>query len=391
MSTYYAFSVGVTTQARERGRPACISVRGQEALAPRRSLSTDSRLASPALRRYNRAAMSHSPPLVAAIVVSYNTAALLRDCLVSLRACTAPLRVVVVDNASRDGSPALVRREFPEVELLALERNRGFAGGVAAGLAHLEGRAPDARAPDVEDSFPATPIPRFYLAIPYVLILNPDTVVHPGAIEHMVAFLEAHPRVGLVGPRLLNPDGTLQPAAFRFPTLLMTALDLFPPGEVMPGRLYGSWWHGRYPQERDDAPFPIDHPLGACMLTRAEVLATVGAMDESYFMYSEEIEWCWRIRQAGWAIWQVPAARVTHVGGAATAQVRWPMLLALWQSRDRFAAMRGPTWRLAAHRAIVRAGMVRLTLRAWRAHLRGQIDRDELRARLLAYGQILRF
>ncbi len=335
--------------------------------------------------------MSHSPPLVAAIVVSYNTAALLRDCLVSLRACTAPLRVVVVDNASRDGSPALVRREFPEVELLALEHNRGFAGGVAAGLAHLEGRTLDARAPDADGSFLAAPIPRFYLAIPYVLILNPDTVVHPGAIEHMVAFLEAHPRVGLVGPRLLNPDGTLQPAAFRFPTLLMTALDLFPPGEVMPGRLYGSWWHGRYPQERDDVPFPIDHPLGACMLTRAEVLATVGALDESYFMYNEEIEWCWRIRQAGWAIWQVPAARVTHVGGAATAQVRWPMLLALWQSRDRFAAMRGPTWRLAAHRAIVRAGMVRLTLRAWRAHLRGQIDRDELRARLLAYGQILRF
>ncbi len=335
--------------------------------------------------------MSHGAPLVAAIVVSYNTAALLRDCLASLRDCTVPLRVIVVDNASRDGSAALVRSEFHEVELLALEHNRGFAGGIAAGLAHLEGRTAGACADDTAGPFPGRSISRFHLSTPYVLILNPDTVVHPGAIEHMVAFLEDHPRVGLVGPRLLNPDGTPQPAAFRFPTLLMTALDLFPPGEVLPGRLYGSWWHGRYPQERSEAPFPIDHPLGACMLTRAEVLATVGALDEAYFMYSEEIEWCWRIRQAGWAIWQVPAARVTHVGGAATSQVRWPILVALWQSRDRFAAMRGPAWRLAVHRAIVRAGMVRLTLRAWRVYLRGRIDRNELRARLLAYGRIIRF
>ncbi|MCX7791605.1 MAG: glycosyltransferase family 2 protein [Chloroflexaceae bacterium] len=334
--------------------------------------------------------MSHSSPLVAAIVVSYNTAALLRACLRSLRGCTVPLRVVVVDNASRDDSAAMVRSEFPEVELLALDHNRGFAGGIAAGLAWLEGRTVGACAGDAEPPFPGRSISRFNLSIPYVLILNPDTVVHPGAIEHMVAFLEAHPRVGLVGPRLLNPDGTPQPAAFRFPTLLMTALDLFPPGEALPGRLYGSWWHGRYPQERGEAPFPIDHPLGACMLTRAEVLATVGALDEAYFMYCEEIEWCWRIRRAGWAIWQVPAARVTHVGGAATAQVRWPMLVALWRSRDRFAAMRGPAWRLAAHRTIVRAGMARLTLRAWRAYLQGRIDRDELRARLLAYGRILR-
>jgi len=80
-----------------------------------------------------------------------------------------------------------------------------------------------------------------------VLLLNPDTVVHAGAIEALAAFLDAHPRVGAVGPRLLNTDGSLQPAAFRFPTLAMTLLDLFPPGQALPGRLYGSWWHGRYP------------------------------------------------------------------------------------------------------------------------------------------------
>lgn len=334
--------------------------------------------------------MSQCPPTVAVVIVSYNTARLLHSCLESLRACTLPLHIVVVDNASCDGSPDVVRAGFPEVDLLALDHNPGFAGGVALGLDYLERRLAGGNAPDASArpsaSFPST----FRLAIPYILILNPDTIIHPGAIEALVAFMEAHPRVGLVGPRLLNPDGTLQAAAFRFPTLLMTLLDLFPPGEVLPGRLYGSWWHGRYPQERYDEPFPIDHPLGACMLVRAEVLATVGAMDPSFFMYSEEIEWCWRIRQAGWAIWQVPAARVTHVGGAATGQARWPMLVALWRSRTRFAALRGPGWRVTLHRLIVRAGMLRLTLRTWLEYLEGRLSHDELRAGLLAYATIMR-
>lgn len=304
-------------------------------------------------------------PRVAAIVVSFNTAALLRNCLASLRACTLPLRVVVVDNNSRDGSPQLVRAEFPEVELVEAGYNAGFAGGTNLGLRCLQ-------------------------AEEYILVLNPDTELHLGAIEALVAFLEAHPRVGLVGPRLLNPDGTPQPGAFRFPTLLMTALDLFPPGEVLPGRLYGSWWHGRYPQDGGGAPFAIDHPLGACMLVRRAVLEQVGAMDEAYFMYSEEVEWCWRIRRAGWAIWQEPRARVTHVGGAATRQYRRTMQVALWRSRARFAAAVGPPWHLAAHRALVRLGMLRLTLRAWRDYGRGAIERDELRARLLGYGEIAR-
>lgn len=308
--------------------------------------------------------MSH--PSVAAVIVSYNTVALLRDCLTSLAGCRLPLRVVVVDNGSRDGSPAMVRAAFPAVELIEAGHNAGFAGGTNLGLAAL-GALPD-----------------------YLLVLNPDTVVHPGAIEALVDFLAAHPRVGLVGPRLLNPDGSFQPAAFRFPTLTMAALDLFPPGEVLPGRLYGSWWHGRYPADGGPAPFPIDHPLGACMLVRRDVLATVGSMDERYFMYSEEVAWCWRIRRAGWAIWQVPAATVTHVGGASTRQFRHAMLVALWRSRARFAAERGPPWRLAAHRAIVRAGMLRLALLAWLAYGRGQLARDELRARLWAYGEATR-
>ena len=325
-------------------------------------------------------------PAIGVVIVSFNTRELLRACLESLRACVLPLRVVVVDNASRDDSAAMVRADFPGVDLVALERNAGFAAGTNVGVSHLLGTRTRRRgdtATEQHDDLLASRPPD------YVLLLNPDTAVHPGAIEALAAFLDAHPRVGAVGPRLLNPDGSPQPAAFRFPTLAMTLLDLFPPGEVLPGRLYNSWWHGRYPQESAaEAPFAIDHPLGACILARPEVFEQVGLLDERFFMYAEEVDWCYRARQAGWAIWQVPRARVTHVGGAATSQFRSRMLIALYQSRLRFFrkhySRRVTRW----HARVVRAGMLRAALRAWRAFMRGRLGRDELRRRLWAYGKI---
>ncbi|HWQ12267.1 MAG TPA: glycosyltransferase family 2 protein [Roseiflexaceae bacterium] len=315
--------------------------------------------------------MSAALSSVGVAIVSFNTRALLRACLTSLRACTLPLRVVVVDNASRDGSAAMVRACFPEVELVEPGRNLGFAAGTNAALRALGGG--DSAQP-----------------LDYLLLLNADTVVHPGAIETLAAFLAAHPRVGAVGPRLLNPDGTVQPAAFRFPTLLMTALDLFPPGEALPGRLYGSWWHGRYPQERGEAPFPIDHPLGACILTRPEVLAQVGLLDEGYFMYAEEVDWCLRVRRAGWAIWQEPRARVTHVGGASTRQLRARMQVALYASRMRLFHAHYGARRARWHARVIRAGALRMALLAWRDYAHGRLGRDELRARTWAAGEIMR-
>ncbi len=308
--------------------------------------------------------MQLQQPTISIVIVSFNTRDLLRACLQSLAGCTLPLHIIVVDNASADGSADMVRIEFPNVCLLALPENVGFAAGTNVGLRSVS-----------QD---------------YVLLLNPDTIVQSDAIEAMVKFLEAHPRVGLVGPRLLNPDGTPQPAAFRFPTLGMTTLDLFPPGEVLPGRLYNSWGHGRYPQEGASAePFPIDHPLGACMLVRREVIEQVGMLDEQFFMYAEEVDWCYRIRQAGWAIWQVPAARVTHVGGAATRQFRSRMLVALYESRLRFFRKHYPARVVHWHRQIIHAGMLRLAMLAWRDYACGKIDRDELRAKLWAYGKVV--
>ena len=325
---------------------------------------------------------------IGVVIVSFNTCELLRGCLESLRGCALPLRVVVVENGSRDGSAAMARACFPEIELIALEHNVGFAAGTNVGLRRVLSSEFKVLNKDAENSKLKTQNSK----LDYVLLLNPDTVVHPGAIAALAAFLDAHPRVGAVGPRLLNTDGSVQPAAFRFPTLAMTLLDLFPPGQALPGRLYGSWWHGRYPHEQcADAPFPIDHPLGACILARRAVVEQVGMLDERFFMYAEEVDWCYRIRQAGWAIWQEPRARVTHVGGAATSQFRSRMLIALYESRLRFFRKHYSRRFIRWHIRIVRAGMLRAALLDWRDYARGCLGGAELRARLWTYGTISQF
>ena len=287
-------------------------------------------------------------------IVSYNTVDLLRACLQSLADCTVGVGVVVVDNGSTDDSVAMMAREFPLVTVLVPGENLGFARGTNLAMRRLLADAP---------------------ALQYVLMLNPDTVVHAGALEELLAFAVAHPRVGVVSPRLVNPDGSLQRGVFRFPTPLMTLFDLFPPGEVLPGRFYDSWWHGRYPQEAaGTAPFAVDHPLGAAMLTRVSLLQTVGMLDEDYFMYVEEVDWCMRVRRAGWAIWQQPAAVITHVGGASSRQFRAAMTLALWRSRMRYWQRWATGRELWWHRFFLRMGLWRMRVVATTARRRGVLS-----------------
>jgi GT2 family glycosyltransferase len=192
---------------------------------------------------------------------------------------------------------------------------------------------------------------------PYIWLLNPDTEVRPGAATALISALKAHPSVGVAGAKLLYGDGSLQHGAFRFPGLLQLFFELFP----LPARLYETQLNGRYAQHLFDGmtPFPIDHPLGASMMVRGEAVAEVGLMDEKYHMYCEEIDWCWRMRRAGWGALCVPTAEVIHHAGQSTAQTPIPSFLNLWTSRARlYARYHGPTtWRIA--QVILRAGMRR--------------------------------
>jgi N-acetylglucosaminyl-diphospho-decaprenol L-rhamnosyltransferase len=306
---------------------------------------------------------------IAIVVVSYNVCDLLRQCLTSATAAELPAQVIVVDNASHDGSVEMIRREFPAAHLIANATNRGFAAGTNQGIRHA------LAAPQPPD---------------YVLLLNPDAFLRPGALAALVVFMDAHPRVGTAGARLFYPDGRPQEGAWHFPTLLMTLFDLFPPRGPLLGRLYASSLNGRYREERGVEPFPIDHPLGAAMIMRRETIDEVGLLDEEYWMYVEEVDWCYRCREAGWAIWQVPQAEVVHVAGASSQQFKGRSFVALHRSRLRFFSKHSDARRERWNRRIVRAGMLWAMLTTWRDRWRGRIGADELRRRLLAYGQVLR-
>lgn len=308
------------------------------------------------------------------VVVSYNVRELLARCLASVEAELARTPDVeaqtwVVDNASADDSAGMVRGRFPWVHLIPSPENLGFAR--ANNLALREMGLPDGDdAPDA------------------VLLLNPDAELLSGALSALIECLEAHPRAAVVGARLQYGDGRFQHSAFRFPSLAQVFLDFFP----INWRLTESRINGRYPHAlyEDGRPFPVDFVLGAAMCVRAAAIREAGLLDEGYFMYAEEMDWCRRFHQAGWSVYCAPAARVIHHEGQSARQFRDRMYVALWRSRYRFFRRYYPAaWRAAA-RAIVRLGLWAEARRARRAMARGEITREELERRLAAYREVAR-
>lgn len=328
---------------------------------------------------------------VAVIVVSYQVRELLRACLAATSASLAlspglDASVWVIDNASTDGSAEMVAAEFPGAYLIAGSENLGFAGGNNRVLRELgfeegaSGRATTHHAPRST---------QHAIAPDLVLLLNPDAEPMGDAIGQMAHFLAVHPEVGGVGAQLQYPDGRFQHGAFAFPGLLQLWFDLFPP---RPRRLLDSRLNGRYPKRLYEAgqPFPIDFALGAGLMVRREAIVHAGLLDESYFMYAEEVDWCWRMRQAGWQLWCVPSARVMHYGGASTRQFRSQSFVNLWQSRRRlYDRLYGPFRRRLAG-CIVRLGMRAEMSRARAAAGRGAIHSGELLVRLAACEEVRR-
>jgi GT2 family glycosyltransferase len=227
------------------------------------------------------------------IIVSWNVRELLARCLASLRAAgIGSWEIIVVDNASSDGSAAMVRQHFPQVRLIANDSNLGFAHGNNQGIAASQGR--------------------------YVLLLNPDTEVVGEAVATLLTFLDAHPDVGVVGPQLRYPDGSIQPSRRRFPTLATAFVE----STVLQPLFAGSSLLRRYyvADRPDDVTQDVDWLVGACLLVRREAIAQAGPLDEGFFMYAEELDWCRRIKQAGWRIVYLPAAQVIHYEGKSSEQ-----------------------------------------------------------------------
>jgi GT2 family glycosyltransferase len=316
-----------------------------------------------------------SQPTLAVVIVSWNTRDLTLDALHTLYAdldANGPATEVwVVDNASTDGSADAIRTQFPQVRLVASDTNLGFAGGNNHAL-RLMGFSDQAGASSPDHDLPAA-----------VYLLNSDTCTHPGATRTLHDALFSLPRAGVVGARLTYGDGSFQHSAFHFPGLSQLLVELFP----LPGRLYESTFNGRYPRSsyQGREPFPVDHTLGATMMLRREVIQQTGLFDEQYFMYCEEIDWSMRIRRAGWEIYCVPAAHVTHLGGQSTGQVRPQSVVNLWRSRIKLFETHYSPLKLKLARWIIWLGMRRQIAETQRAFAAGRLSSDTRDALIDAY------
>ncbi len=308
-----------------------------------------------------------SRPDLSILIVSYQVREHLARCLNSIANAKTEIgvEVFVVDNASSDGSAELVREDFTWVCLLANRQNMGFAAANNQALRESHGR--------------------------FLLLLNPDTVIpekQPNALDTLIAFMRMHPRAGACGPKLLYGDGTLQHSAFRFPSLAQIYLDLFPTH----WRLAESRLNGRYPKRLYSAgpPFEVDHPLGAALMVRREAAEQVGWLDEGFFIYVEEIDWCLRIKRAGWEIWCVPQAEIIHLEAQSTRQFRDQLFVELWRARFRFFRKHYSRPFNVAAAWLVRVGMRVALSKAERAFRRGQLSPAEWQPRRAAFTAVAR-
>jgi N-acetylglucosaminyl-diphospho-decaprenol L-rhamnosyltransferase len=247
---------------------------------------------------------------VSVVVVTYNALPWVERALESVRGH----ETIVVDHGSTDGTLELVRERFPDARLIEQE-NKGLGGGSNAGMRVASGD--------------------------YFLLLNSDAWALEGSLERLVAFAEEHAEAAVVGPKLLNLDGTLQRSVRGFPTLWRLATEYFFLRKLAPrSRALNAFYGAGFAY---DEPREAEFLMGACLLVRREAADTVGLFDEDFFMFSEETDWCYRFRQAGWKVLFTPNAEFVHVGGASTRQNWGPMFREQVRGHLRFLAKhRGP-------------------------------------------------
>ncbi len=262
-------------------------------------------------------------PSLAVVILNYNRADLLADCLQSIYAhpTYCALAVWVVDNASTDDSVAMVQARFPYVHLIVSPHNGGFSYGNNLALRQIS-------------ALPEQP--------DYVMLLNNDTVVPAGTFDGLVAYLEAHPAVGVVGPKVVLPDGSLDLACRRaFPTPEVALYRMLGLAKLFPRHPRFARYNMTYLDP--DQETPVDSVVGACMVLRGSILGEVGLLDEAFFMYGEDLDWAYRIKQYGWQVVYYPAVQVWHYKRAASTRRAIPSIRAFYDAmrifhRKHFAA-----------------------------------------------------
>ncbi len=307
-------------------------------------------------------------PDLSIIIVSWNVSSLLAACLdslrlESLRADGLTVEVIVVDSASSDGTGAMLTARYPQVKLLAQTENVGFTVGNNVGLKAATGRM--------------------------LMLLNPDTVVIGDALAQLVKYIDAHPEVGVVGPQTRNSNGTIQSTRRRFPTLVTaifesTWLQPFAPRRVL-DRFYVT-------DVADDAVADVDWVQGSALIARREAYERVGGLDERYVMFSEEVDWCKRIKAVGWRVMYVGTARIIHYGGQSTEQVTARKHIHFQQSKLRyFRKYHGPIAAMLLRIVLLASygqQLVAESIKAAVGYKRAM--RPERRERMKVYRQVIR-
>jgi N-acetylglucosaminyl-diphospho-decaprenol L-rhamnosyltransferase len=284
-------------------------------------------------------------------VVSYNTRDLLADCLRSISVATGHLgyEVIVVDNASADGSADMVAAEFSDVQLVRNSENRGFAAANNQALSRARGR--------------------------YVLLLNSDARLRPGAVNEMARFLDAHPTLGVVGGQLFNADGSFQSSYFDFPDWISELLLLTGISRWLKEPTYPSHTEIESREQRR-----VDWVSGALFMVRRQAVAEVGPLDEAYFMYAEEVDWCFRMRRGGWGVAYLPQAQALHIAAASAHRQPERRRAQVYRSKCIFVRKHWGTWQATLFVALVRCVSAAKLSAWWARSLVGERARREAAA-----------
>ena len=265
-------------------------------------------------------------------IPSWNTRDLLDQCLVSLKSSTSGLscEIVVVDNASTDGGAEMVEARHKDVKLIRNRLNLGFAAACNTAFKHSTGR--------------------------YFCLLNSDTIILRDSFQPLVEFMDSHPDAGAAGCKLLNRDGSLQRSCSCFPSIWTELFDMLYLSKLFPrNRVFGSYsmsyWDFNETRE-------VDFVGGSCMIVRREAIEDVGLLDETYFMYTEEADWCYRMWDSGWKVYYYPGSEIIHLGGESARKYGGDIGLYLYLSRNKF--IRKYQGRMAAflHRGIIIVGAI---------------------------------
>jgi N-acetylglucosaminyl-diphospho-decaprenol L-rhamnosyltransferase len=318
--------------------------------------------------------MSDSTIDLSILIVSWNVCDLLIACLESIVASPVVLvsaddapgaaglrcEVIVVDSASSDGSAQAVQERFPWVQLVTETENTGFVRGTNRALALARGR--------------------------HLLLLNPDTLVHCSALGTLVDFLDQHPQAGIAGPQVLNEDGTTQSTRRRFPARLTALFESTWLQGYAPARLMR---HYHITDQPDDGTFQVDWVQGCALIARRAVYEEIGGLDPGYVMYSEEMDWCRRAKDAGWHVYYVGDAHITHYGGKSSEQVEAFKHIQFQRSKLRyFRKFHGRGFALALRLFLLLSYAAQIVQESAKAALGSK--RNMRRARIVTYLQVLR-